>query len=135
MGLILDTDVLIRAEKQTETINFARWQQYEEAFICAITCSELLVGVHLANTAARRLKRAAYVETVLAHIPILAFDEETARVHAQLMASIGKSVTLGAHDLLIGATALQYDHTVLTANIADFKRMPGLKVELFKVNL
>lgn len=44
MGLILDTDVLIRAEKVTDPIDFGKWSHHGEAFISAITCSELLVG-------------------------------------------------------------------------------------------
>ena len=47
MGLILDTCVLIAAEKQK--INFSKIESYEETFITAITASELLVGVKLAD--------------------------------------------------------------------------------------
>jgi predicted nucleic acid-binding protein len=45
MGVILDTCVLIAAEKQK--INFSKITSYEEAFITAITASELLVGVRI----------------------------------------------------------------------------------------
>lgn len=58
MGLILDTDVLIRGEKQAIEVDFTRWAQYGEAYISAITCSELLVGVHRANTGHSRSDRA-----------------------------------------------------------------------------
>ena len=128
MGLILDTDVLIRAEKMTDPIDFGKWSHHGEAFISAITCSELLVGVHLANTEARRLKRAAFVEGLLRVLPALPFDIDVARVHAQLIASLPRNVTLGAHDLIIGATALRYGYPVLTGNVEDFQRMPGVTV-------
>ncbi|MCI0558170.1 MAG: hypothetical protein MN733_06715, partial [Nitrososphaera sp.] len=91
-------------------------------------CSELLVGVHLANTEARRLRRAAFVERLLGALPSLAFDCDVARVHAQLIASLPRNITLGAHDLIIGATALKYGYPVLTGNAADFQRMPGVSV-------
>lgn len=128
MGLILDTDVLIRAERMTDPIDFGKWSHHGEAFISAITCSELLVGVHLANTEARRLKRAAFVEGLLRVLQALPFDIDVARVHAQLIASLPRNVTLGAHDLIIGATALRYGYPVLTGNVEDFQRMPGITV-------
>ena len=132
VGLILDTDVLIRGEKQSAEIDFTRWAEHGDAFISAITCSELLIGVHRANTAARRARRSAYVETLLARLPMLAFDATVARTHAQLLGALPRNVTLGAHDLIIGATALAHGFALLTANIADFRRMPGVVVVPFE---
>jgi len=43
--------------------------------------------------------------------------------------SIGQPV--GTHDLLIAATALALDYGVLTADIRDFERIPGLRVEIW----
>ena len=50
MGLILDTDVLIRGERQAAEVDFTRWVGHGDAYISAITRSELLIGVHRANT-------------------------------------------------------------------------------------
>ena len=55
MGLIIDTGVLIRLEKDPPAVEFATYKAaYGEGFISAATCSEILVGVHLANTEQRR---------------------------------------------------------------------------------
>ena len=132
VGLILDTDVLIRAEKQAAEIDFTRWAAHGEAYISAITCSELLVGVHRASTPARRARRSAYVEALLARLPVLAFDATVARTHAQLLGALSRNVTVGAHDLLIGATALAHGFALLSANVADFSRMPGVMVVAFE---
>lgn len=132
MGLILDTDVLIHGEKQAAEVDFTRWAQHGDAYISAITCSELLVGVHRANTPARRARRSAYVEALLARLPVLAFDAAVARTHAQLQSTLTRNVTLGAHDLIIGATAIAHGFSLLTANVADFRRMPGVKVVQFE---
>jgi predicted nucleic acid-binding protein len=131
-GLIIDTDVLIRGEKQAVEVDFTRWAAHGDAYISAITCSELLIGVHRANTPARRARRSAYVETLLARVPILAFDTTVARTHAQLFGALARNVTLGAHDLIIGATALAHGFALLTANVADFGRMPGVVVVPFE---
>ena len=59
----------------------------------------------------------------------LPFDLEVARVHAHLVSSLDKGITLGALDLIIGATAIRHGFPVLTTNAADFRRMPGCVVE------
>lgn len=124
---MLDTSVLIIAEKKK--IDFEIWQEYGEAYISAITVSELLVGVHRANNEERRIKRSAFVEHVIKSIASLPFREEEARIHAQLLSHLlEKGNTIGAHDLIIAATAIANDHAVLTNNESDFNRVPGLKV-------
>ena len=75
------------------------------------------------------MRRSAYVEAMFKLFRPLAFDLEVARVHAQLVSALGKNVTLGALDLIIGATAIRYGFAVLTRNAADFRRMPGCLVE------
>ncbi len=132
MGLILDTNVFIQAERSQKKIDFSQWRSYGEAFISAITVSELLVGVHRASDEKHRLRRAAFVEAVITKIPILAFDTESARIHALLFAELASQGRLiGAHDLIIAATALKHGCAVLTANLSEFERVPNLKVISF----
>ena len=130
MGLVLDTSVLILGDRKGGgTIDFSRWESHGEAFISAVTVSELLVGVHLAETEKRRLRRSAFVEMILAGVPVLDFTSESARVHSEVFAALSKSgKMIGAHDLLIAATALTHGHAVLTDNADEFRRVPGLQV-------
>jgi tRNA(fMet)-specific endonuclease VapC len=128
MGLVIDTDVLILADRERARLDFSAWQEYGAAFISAVTASELLVGVHRAQTEAQRAKRTAFVEGVLAAIPALPFDLETARVHAQLVASLPRQETVGAHDVLIAACALRHGYPVLTSNGKDFRKLAGVTV-------
>ena len=126
MGLILDTSVIIAAEKNK--IDFGRWENYGNAYISGITVSELLVGIHRANSEERKIKRSAFVEHIISSIAVLPFGEEEARVYAQIINSLyNKNVTLGAHDMIIGATAIASRYAVLTLNEQDFNRIPGLK--------
>ncbi len=131
MGLVIDTDVWVLAEKSGAALHLARWAQYDGAFMSAVTASELLVGVERANTAQRRARRGAFVENILASVPILDFSAAVARTHARLLAALPKTHTAGAHDALIAATALHHGHAVLTRNVADFRLFAGLKVEAF----
>lgn len=69
------------------------------------------------------------VEAILAHVPILDFTTQTARVHAGLFAALSqRGEMIGAHDLLIATTALTHSCAVLTTNVAEFSRVPGLDV-------
>ena len=128
MGLVLDTCILIRAERGG-ALDFTHWADYGDAFISVITVSELLVGVHRADSDARRARRSAFVEAILARLPTLDFTTEAARVHAGLFAALSqRGEMIGAHDLIIAATALSQSCAVLTTNVAEFSRVPGLDV-------
>jgi predicted nucleic acid-binding protein len=125
---VIDTDILVLADRQRAPLNLGRWSEYGSAYLSAITASELLVGVHRAQTQGQRNRRNAFVESVLAAIPVLPFDLECARVHAQLVASLPRNETIGAHDALIAGTALRHGHSVLTNNGRDFRKLAGVLV-------
>lgn len=128
MGLVIDTDVLILAERGQRVLDFARFQDEGAAYISAITASELLVGVHRAQDPGVRARRTAFVEGLLSALPALPVDLETARVHAQLLSQLPAADTIGAHDALIAATAMRYGYAVLTRNVRDFRKLAGVRV-------
>ncbi len=132
MGILIDTDVWVLAEKSGGTLGLARWSAYGGAYMSAVTASELLVGVERANTAQRRARRGAFVENLLAIIPVLEFTLPLARTHARMIAALSKNVTAGAHDAIIAATAVHHGYGLLTRNVADFKIFQGLKIETFR---
>ena len=133
MGLVIDTDVWVLAEKTGNNLDLSRWASYGGAYMSAITASELLVGVERANTAERRARRGAFVENLLSSVPVLEFSMPVVRTHARLLAALSKNVTAGAHDALIAATAVHHGYALLTRNVDDFKIFAGLKVEAFSV--
>ena len=132
MGLMLDTNVFIYSERSGKSIDFAKWEKYGDVYISSITVSELLVGVHYANSDAKKTRRSAFVESVLAKMPILSFNTKEARVHAGLFATLAKKgQMIGAHDLIIAATAIVHNCALLTENIKEFERVPGLETISF----
>lgn len=140
MNIILDTCVIINAErKEKHSLSihnkiFEKLEKYENAYISAITVSELLVGAHRATINEQRLKRIAIIESILAEISVLDFTTEIARLHAEICAHLAKKgKMIGAHDLIIAATALSNDCAVLTSNHSEFKRVPGLEVEVLNL--
>ena len=129
MGLILDTSVLIRHERKRRSGEFEQFTAHGDAYISAITVSELLVGVNLADSEDRRTRRLTFVEGLFTILPVLDFTSETARIHADIYASLRqRGELIGAHDLIIAATALQHGYSLLTSNEREFNRVPGLQV-------
>ncbi|MGB5618895.1 MAG: type II toxin-antitoxin system VapC family toxin [Desulfobacterales bacterium] len=131
MGVILDTSVLIEAERrESEIQQFAESREEEVFGLSVISVAELLHGVHRADSIKRRLKRSAYVERVIELFPIYNFEISTARIYAELWADMSKrGIQIGAHDLIIGSTALSLGFSVVTYNRRHFKRIEGLKIE------
>lgn len=130
MGTLIDSSILIAVERRTLGLDAAMAAHEEEAVgIAAITASELLHGVHRATTAAQRQRREAFVERLLAVLPVLPFDLVTARLHASLWASlVAKGASVAPHDLLIGATAMAVGYRVATRDRRSFGKIPGLEV-------
>lgn len=100
----------------------------EARAISVVTVSELLHGVHRAR-GARRTRRGAFVEHVLAGVEPLPITEPVARLHAEVWADLERrGRMIGAHDLWIAATALTHGLGVATRNRRDFDPVPGLRV-------
>lgn len=130
MGALIDSSVLIAAERAKVGFEALLAGHADvEIAIAAITASELLHGLHRAAKPAQRAHREAFVESVLAVVPVVPFDLVTARIHASLWAHLAaKGVSLGAHDLLIGATAIAVGFDVATRDKRSFPKIPGLKI-------
>jgi tRNA(fMet)-specific endonuclease VapC len=130
MARLIDSSALIALERRNMSPEeVPELLLGDDASIAAITASELLFGVHRATLSERRLRRQAFVDTVLDVVPVLPFDLPVARIHALVgsqLAEIGQRVD--THDLLIAATALAHGLPVCTENLRDFERIPGLDV-------
>ena len=133
MALLIDTSVFIKIERSGETPGVLLERLGDEAVaLSAVTASELLHGVHRAEGALRRGRRERFVETIFSAVPVLPFTLDIARTHSRLWADQLKSGTvIGAHDLLIAATALTHDLTLLTHDKRHFGRVEALKLTLW----
>ena len=125
--LILDSTVLIAAERSGRTLNRLIADQ-DDVAIAAITAAELLVGVHLADDA-RRAARSGFVRSVLDTVPVEDYDGQVAHAHASLLAHVRRSGRpRGAHDLIIAATAVARERVVVSADSSAFADLPGVLV-------
>jgi tRNA(fMet)-specific endonuclease VapC len=101
----------------------------EPVAISSITASELLHGCDRARDAATRVRRSAFVDALLEAIPVVPFGLIEARRHAEIWADLAKrGKMIGAHDLIIAATALARGEGVATLNKLEFRHVAGLRV-------
>ena len=71
--------------------------------------------------------RLAALAQLLRPMQLLPFDRECAAHAAQIRAHLDAAGTpIGAHDLLIAAIALRHQATLVTRNVREFTRVPGL---------
>jgi tRNA(fMet)-specific endonuclease VapC len=125
---LLDTDTCIHLLRGNEAA-LGRAQQHSPAdlAVSAITRYELLYGVERCPPSWRK-KEGGKVLLLLEHLQILPFTGDTgahaASVRAGLAAAGG---SMGPMDILISATALEYNLPVVTNNLREFQRVPGLQ--------
>lgn len=123
--LILDTGALIALERgsaeQAEVL-----PDDADVAISAVTASELLVGVELADPEYRQ-QRSELVEGALERVEVIGFDVDVARHHASLLAYARRAGRpRGAHDLQIAATARATGRTVVTTDESAFDELPDV---------
>ena len=130
MSILIDTSVLIDVERgRLSLADLAARHGGEDVAISAVTASELLHGVHRVRGGAKAAKAEAFVERLLAFVPVVPFDLDEARTHARLSAELQERGTpVGAHDLLIAATALAHDFRLVTRDLRSFPKIDGLEV-------
>jgi tRNA(fMet)-specific endonuclease VapC len=127
---LLDTDTCIHLLRGVEA-TVAHVQKFSPGAlgVSAITRYELLLGVEKCPPAWKK-KEGAKVHLLLDHLHILPFTGDTAAIAARVRASletIGRPI--GPMDILIASTALENDLPLVTTNLKEFQRVPGLACE------
>ena len=130
MGVIFDTSVLIGLERASSRLDEFILGRKEEPFgISAMTVSELLHGVHRADSEKRRIIRQAFVEKIIEVFPVFPFDLGAARIYAGSWASLAKKgKVVGAHDLIIAATCISLGFSLATLDLRDYNLIEGLNI-------
>lgn len=100
---------------------------YGERLLSTITLSELQTMI---EKAAQPRAKSMRVWQTLVHFRILAFDEEAARHAGLIRADLEpRGTAIGPLDTLIAAHARSVGATVVTDNIAEFRRVCDLRIE------
>ena len=128
MRFVLDTNTCIYALKlQGRVVDRLRDLSPDHLGITIVTVAELWFGAHKsARASAARREIDAFLEP----FAVLPFDLEAAEAYARTRFVLERSGRpIGERDLLIASIALARGLTVVTHNLSEFARVPGLPTE------
>ena len=133
MPYLLDTNACVTHLRSRNALLTRRIQARpnSDLHLCSVVKAELMRGaLRSSRPAANRAKVDTFVKPFVSH----PFDDDAAEVFARLrfhLESLG--TIIGPYDLQIASIALVHGLTVVTHNIAEFSRVPGLTVEDWEV--
>lgn len=129
MRVLLDTNICIYMIKNKPPEVRKHFEQFVpgDIAISTITVAELQYGV--AKSAAKK-RNALALETFLLPLEIVPFDRDSALAYGKIRAGLERQGTpIGSMDMLIAAQALAQGFTLVTHNLKEFSRVPGLTCE------
>lgn len=133
MGTLIDTSVLVAAERGDLNLSEIVKSSDDDAFISVITVSEMLHGLHRATTTVIRERRSRFIEQLLDLLAVVPIDVEIARQHSSIWAHLAmKGNMIGMNDSWLAATCIANDLTMATANVREFERVPNLRISVWK---
>ncbi len=125
---LLDTNILsqlIRDPRGPVTQRLAELNTEE-------ICTSIVVACEMRYGAARRDSSplTERVEDLLASLPVLPFDTDADRHYADIRSALERAgQTIGGNNLLIPAPSRALGATLVTHNLREFERVPGLKLD------
>jgi tRNA(fMet)-specific endonuclease VapC len=137
MGLILDSSILIAAERRGHTVRQILEQIQAshgevDIGISVVTVAELTHGAYRTKLDEQRKRRFAFIDRLCSDVPVYPMTIETARLVGRIegeQAAAGNAIAF--EDVVIGVTALQLGFDLATLNARHFQRIPRLKVVPF----
>lgn len=125
---LLDTNILSDLVRHPQGIVAKKIALEGEKSICTsiVVAGELRFGA--IKRGSERLT--GQLEAILSALEILPLEEPADRHYGELRTYLEKrGAMIGPNDMLIAAHALALDYVVITANVREFSRVPGLRVE------
>jgi tRNA(fMet)-specific endonuclease VapC len=125
---MLDTDIVIYTVKnRPERVREMFKRHQGQLSISSVTLGELIFGAERSSQPSRNL---ADVEGFAARLEVLAFDDGAATHFGQLRAELYRSGTpIGPYDMMIAGHARSLGLILVTNNLKEFERVPGLRLE------
>lgn len=125
---MLDTNLCIRVLRDRPAALRERFNLEADALcMSTIVLTELLRG---AAKSARPAHHRREVERFAARLEVLAFDVQAADHAADIWAALERQgLPIGGYDLLIAGHARSRGLMVVTGNLAEFRRVEGLRCE------
>ena len=134
MGLILDSSVVIAAERQRETVPQLLRRSVSTAgdqrvALSAVGLTELVHSIYRASNPVQRQNHERFIGDLLADMEVVPYAKATAMLAGKIDGEQrAQGVTIPFADLLIGVTALEHGYAVATVNVRHFRLIPGLQI-------
>jgi tRNA(fMet)-specific endonuclease VapC len=128
MAYLLDTNVLSDVIRHPEGRTSQRVERAGagNVFTSIVVAAELRFGA-VKSGSDRMMKR---IESLLRQIDVAPLESPVDHHYGRARAAVEKAGTpIGRNDLLIAAHALATDSILVTDNVREFSRVPGLKIE------
>jgi tRNA(fMet)-specific endonuclease VapC len=128
MSYLLDTNILSAHLRRPSGLQHRFVQHSGRLYASSVALAELYDWAYRRSDPAAAL---AAVEKMLFHeVATVDFDNDCAKECGRLRAELRlQGINVAAMDLLIASVALLFDLTLVTHNIQDFQRIPGLRLE------
>jgi len=129
MPFLLDTNVCtgILTGRSPKAIEKLRQLAPTEVRMCSVVRAELQFGARNSSRVEANLR---LLETFLSPFTGVAFDDGAANYYGRIRADLHRAGKLiGPNDLLIAAMALANDFVLVTRNVKELGRVPGLRWE------
>ena len=125
---MLDTNILIYTiRNRPKKVREAFKKHSDYLAMSTVTLGELIYG---AEKSAQSVRNLADIEALAARMDVVPFDSQAAIHFGQVKAELAKSGKLiGPYDLMIAGHARSRGLILITNNLREFKRVPGLRVE------
>jgi tRNA(fMet)-specific endonuclease VapC len=127
LQFLLDTNIVTFVLKNKPDYLRARFsEQHGRLAISSVTLAELVYGAEASSRTDANLRN---IEGLTARLDVLAFDEPAAHHTGRIRAELRRAGTpIGAYDVMIAGHARSRGLTVVTNNVREFERVPGLQV-------
>jgi len=125
---MLDTNICIFTIKQKpQEVREALNRHHDQLCISTVTLMELIYGAEKSATPERNI---AVVEGFAAGLDVLEYNHDAAAHSGQLRAELGGvGKPIGSYDLMIAGHARSRGLVLVTNNVREFDRLPGLRFE------
>lgn len=126
---LLDANACIRILNNTSPSLIERLAEHEPSamWLSSVVKAELLFGARRSERVQENLELLARFFAPFVSLP---FDDRCAEEYGLIRAALTRLGTpIGPNDLMIAATARAYDLTLVSHNVSEFSRVPGLRVE------
>jgi len=126
-GYMLDTSTVIEFLRGRGAFLAERLDKATELAVSSVTAMELYFGVERSRDPEVMRQN---TDQLLWLLDVKSFDQSAAREAGRLRANLAaQGQTIGPFDSLIAGHALALNYTVVTHNLREFRRVPGLACE------